>query len=624
MYRLLIVDDQPDLVDDLAETLPWHELGIEAVYRAYSAREALDIVRTNPVDVVVTDIRMPGMSGLDLMREIRRSWKNIRCILLSGYSDFEYARSGIRHQADDYLLKPVEDEQLLEAVRRALRQLDEQWQQTVSYQNLEATLKEMLPVLQNGLLLDLLQGRIAPSAVSPEKLERLGLSFRIGEPVCLALIRMEEDLHARFGSDIGLLEYAVLKMADEMFSDEFRIWSAKDPYGYLAVAIQSRSPARGTAEPDGLAELDGLAVPDGSATGPGGPAKGNRAAAGRDGMGDGDGTADRNNAAGDADASSRSAAIGGGLHQAGGTDVSCANAPSEDSFAERLERKAAQLQHYVRVYLKGTVSLFIDPQGRFPFDLRDMYDRSVSDFRRLIGSERELLVVAGRDTLARPGETGPLGALHDPPTLVHLLETGQWDALEEKLKNALDIWERRLGGSHEHMLEIYFTFVGALAYSLHNGKRWLEQTLGDDFEPLVRGPNFRTARQFRDWMFRVVGKYRNEVQTETRYSRSNLVRQVQQYVADHLADATLQSIAAHVYLNPSYLSKIYKLETGEGLHEYIQRMKMERAAHWLKCGGMKIYEIAERLGYTKTSYFIKLFRETYGMTPQEYRNSVGK
>lgn len=126
MYRLLIVDDQPDLVDDLAETLPWRELGIEAVYRAYSAHEALDIVRTNPVDVVVTDIRMPGMSGLDLMREIRRSWKNIRCILLSGYSDFEYARSGIRHQADDYLLKPVEDDQLLEAVRRALRQLDEQ------------------------------------------------------------------------------------------------------------------------------------------------------------------------------------------------------------------------------------------------------------------------------------------------------------------------------------------------------------------------------------------------------------------------------------------------------------------------------------------------------------------
>ena len=555
MYRLLIVDDQPDLVDDLAETLPWHELGIEAVYRAYSAREALDIVRTNPVDVVVTDIRMPGMSGLDLMRETRRSWKNIRCILLSGYSDFEYARSGIRHQADDYLLKPVEDDQLLEAVRRALRQLDEQWRQTVSYQNLEATFNEMLPVLQNGLLLDLLQGRVAPSAVSPEKLERLRLAFRIGEPVCLALVRIEEDLHARFGSDVGLLEYAVLKMADEIFSDEFLIWSAKDPYGYLAVAIQSRSPTQGTADADGSAELGGSA---------------------------------------------------------------------EASFAERLERKAAQLQHYVRVYLKGTVSLFIHPQGRFPFDLRDMYDRAVSGFRRLIGSERELLVVAGRDTAGRSGETGPLGALHDPPTLVHLLETGQWDALEEKLKSALDVWEHRLGGSHEHMLEIYFTFVSALAYSVHNGKRWLEQTLGDDFEPLVRGPNFRTARQFRDWMFRVVGKYRNEVQTETRYSRSNLVRQVQQYVADHLADATLQSIAAHVYLNPSYLSKIYKMETGEGLHEYIQRMKMERAAHWLKSGGMKIYEIAERLGYTKTSYFIKLFRETYGMTPQEYRNSVGR
>lgn len=74
MHHLLIVDDQPDLADDLAAMLPWHTVGIGTVHRAYSAPEALEIVMQHPIDIVITDIRMPGMSGLDLIEHIRMSW----------------------------------------------------------------------------------------------------------------------------------------------------------------------------------------------------------------------------------------------------------------------------------------------------------------------------------------------------------------------------------------------------------------------------------------------------------------------------------------------------------------------------------------------------------------------
>jgi two-component system response regulator YesN len=63
---------------------------------------------------------MPGMSGLDLIAEIKRNWKHIKCILLTGYADFEYTKQALKLRSSDYLLKPVEDAELMEAVRRAL------------------------------------------------------------------------------------------------------------------------------------------------------------------------------------------------------------------------------------------------------------------------------------------------------------------------------------------------------------------------------------------------------------------------------------------------------------------------------------------------------------------------
>lgn len=92
MYALLIVDDEKSVVDSLALTIPWEDSGIEEVHRAYSAEEALDIASRFAIDVMITDIRMPEMDGLELIRLIRLSAPRIRSIILSGHDEFEYAQ----------------------------------------------------------------------------------------------------------------------------------------------------------------------------------------------------------------------------------------------------------------------------------------------------------------------------------------------------------------------------------------------------------------------------------------------------------------------------------------------------------------------------------------------------
>lgn len=117
MFTVLIVDDHKHLVESLAKTIPWTEHGITGVLAAYSGEQALELVLERQVDIVLTDIRMPKMNGLELISKIREQNLEVECVLLTGYADFQYAKQAVELQAANYLLKPIRDEELLNVLR---------------------------------------------------------------------------------------------------------------------------------------------------------------------------------------------------------------------------------------------------------------------------------------------------------------------------------------------------------------------------------------------------------------------------------------------------------------------------------------------------------------------------
>lgn len=117
MNSVLLVDDHKHLVESLMTVIPWGELGFDRVFGAYSGLEALHTLRAEPIDLLVTDIRMPGMNGLELIECARQEKRGIRCVLLTGYAEFEYARRAIELQTFRYLMKPVRAEELIACVR---------------------------------------------------------------------------------------------------------------------------------------------------------------------------------------------------------------------------------------------------------------------------------------------------------------------------------------------------------------------------------------------------------------------------------------------------------------------------------------------------------------------------
>lgn len=125
MYQLIIIDDERKIVEGMGQLFPWENIGFSVAGTFTSATEALDYVSHEHVDVVLSDIEMPDMTGLDLVKRLVEMG-GVRTVLFSSYQNYEYFRTAIQFGVTDYLLKPVSYAALLECFTRIREKLDEE------------------------------------------------------------------------------------------------------------------------------------------------------------------------------------------------------------------------------------------------------------------------------------------------------------------------------------------------------------------------------------------------------------------------------------------------------------------------------------------------------------------
>lgn len=120
MYTVLLVDDEESVLNILKSSIDWQELGVESLLTAPDAWTAMEFFTQRKIDLMVTDIRMPGMDGIELIRRVRSLQSKTHCILLTAYGEFQYAQEAIRLGVDNYLLKPVSREEVRQTIRAVL------------------------------------------------------------------------------------------------------------------------------------------------------------------------------------------------------------------------------------------------------------------------------------------------------------------------------------------------------------------------------------------------------------------------------------------------------------------------------------------------------------------------
>lgn len=166
MYTVLVVDDEPLVRRGIINSVQWENYGVNQIFEASNGNEAWELYQNSAVDIVITDIKMPEMNGIELLRALKTVNSKAVRIVLSGYSDFEYLQKAIRAGVMDYLLKPINVIELEEVLETAINRLREE----------ELQKTERMKNLRDNTFARLMEGNIGRHELR-DKLEKLNIQL---------------------------------------------------------------------------------------------------------------------------------------------------------------------------------------------------------------------------------------------------------------------------------------------------------------------------------------------------------------------------------------------------------------------------------------------------------------
>lgn len=243
MYRLLIVEDVKTVREAIAKSIDWSDLGIVLAGTAENGAEALERLDEFRPDILLTDIGMPRMNGIDLIAQVMRLRPDTKCIILSGLNEFEHARQALKLHVMDYVLKPVDPEEIRRVLRRAATMIRQEREERDRLDLAGQLAKEKLPHLAEQLAIaELGGGNAKKKKLVDQALEYVRQHVRERE-LSLAAIACHIGLSEKYLNQIvkevtgATLNHAVIRMRMEeaavlLRDPNARIYEICDQIGY--------------------------------------------------------------------------------------------------------------------------------------------------------------------------------------------------------------------------------------------------------------------------------------------------------------------------------------------------------------------------------------------------------
>lgn len=171
LYSILLVDDEEEVRKSIIKQIDWEAAGFKVVGDAENGEEGLEIIEQLEPNVVLTDIRMPYMDGLSLTEKIRQRYPSTKVVIFSGYDDFEYAQKAIKLNVSEYILKPVNVEELTSILKRIKLGLDEEIEEKRNVNSLRENYRKSLPIIREQFFNDMVHRRLREDYIETKLLE---------------------------------------------------------------------------------------------------------------------------------------------------------------------------------------------------------------------------------------------------------------------------------------------------------------------------------------------------------------------------------------------------------------------------------------------------------------------
>lgn len=190
MYSVFIADDELHVRQGLKKHFSWDKFNSEVVGEAEDGETALNYIINNNIDIVVTDVKMPLMDGIELAKRVKEYNERIKIVFISGYSEVEYLKSALKIDAIDYILKPIDMAEFENTIKRVVDLIKLEDETSLTLKNLERKINESIPILRDKFFLSLISEKMDSVSVLEEKISFLGLDLPVNQAYCVIVLQV--------------------------------------------------------------------------------------------------------------------------------------------------------------------------------------------------------------------------------------------------------------------------------------------------------------------------------------------------------------------------------------------------------------------------------------------------
>lgn len=522
--KVLFVDDEKLERVLIRRGYPWEENGFEIIGEADSGREALEFIAHREPDLVLTDINMPNMTGLELSEQIVKKYPKCHVVIVTGYRDFEYARQAVKIGVEDFLLKPVNIEDIKKVAERVKGKIEERIKEEGEVEKLKETLSEEQDVLRETFLNQLVENRIS-SEKATIKLGVYGYEKLEKHCSCINITVKENSRQESEGADEFTNHAEVLDYLNKHMPEESVVF-----VHYMNnIVVFFMSEDKEIAMENAKNIIDDILT------------KG------------------------------ISAIIGvSGVHKG---IQGIAEAYDESKKALRAsvmlgQNKVISYDEYMDIMQSRR------PLPRFPWD---EFTFAVSNLL--------------------------------------------YDKVEKLLQEYFINLEKANSDDDEYLQLMTVDVLSKAGIALSKHGTDLFQLVGEEqlFYDISR---IESVSEGQDLIRKNINFVMEYLEKKKKKQGNRVVEQALEYINDNFNDPelTLKTVAEKVFSNESYLSRVFKKEVGNSLIEYVTKKRIEESINLLNTTDLKVYEVAEKVGFRDSHYFSICFKKQVGVTVKEYRN----